>query len=175
MTEKPKQIPSVAACRAAQGRAPNGVPLDPAARFARTPINSKTAELEEVERLVRHLLTLPPEDRAAAALKAFPPSYVAGAPSAAAFDKELEAMSITELTNLIGDLKSKRAAAAIDVRHQAKAWSNTKTTMRHRPRMTDRGNRTETPQRSRLSVVGPCRGWPAQGHCCARRRRWRAY
>jgi hypothetical protein len=204
MPERPKRIPSVAVCRAAQGRAPNGMPIDPAARFARTPLNSKTAELEEIERLARHLLTLPAEDRAAAALRAFPPSnlrealwhyargaspaescrksganpaafdlylrsepashdlrqvmrgvleieyapaafaflyrtmldeaapmrcrtdsakilvdragYVAGAPAAdAAFDKEIEEMSITELTNLVGDLKSKRAAAAIDV------------------------------------------------------------
>jgi hypothetical protein len=41
--------------------------------------------------------------------------FVAGAPPAAAFDKELEVMSLDELQKLIGDLTRERAAAAKDV------------------------------------------------------------
>jgi hypothetical protein len=41
--------------------------------------------------------------------------YVAGAPSANTFDKEIEEMGINELTALVADLRSKRAAAAKDI------------------------------------------------------------
>jgi hypothetical protein len=50
--------------------------------------------------------------------------YVAGAPSATAFDKELEVMSADELQKLVNDLKAQRAAAAIDVTPQGEEESN---------------------------------------------------
>ena len=76
MIEKPKKrrIPGVGACWQAAGRSPSGALLDPASRFARMPLNSKSAEIEEIERLARHLLTLPPDERLPAAIRAFPPS-----------------------------------------------------------------------------------------------------
>jgi hypothetical protein len=60
MTEKPKRIPSVAACRAAQGRLPSG--------------EIDGAKLKEIDRAAHQLAALPPDERAAAALKVFPPS-----------------------------------------------------------------------------------------------------
>jgi len=61
MTEKPKKprIPSVAACREANSRDPNGAP---------------NGRLAEIERVARHLLTLPADERLLAAMRAFPPS-----------------------------------------------------------------------------------------------------
>lgn len=64
MTEKLKKrrIPSVAACRQAAGRSPSGALLAP------------PAKLEEMARIAQHLANLPEDARAAAALRAFPPS-----------------------------------------------------------------------------------------------------
>ena len=50
--------------------------------------------------------------------------YVAGAPAATAFNKQLEAMSIGELEKLIGDLSRQRAAAAKDITREAMADEN---------------------------------------------------
>ena len=63
-TPKKRRIPSVAACRAANSRDPNGAP------------NGRLAEIEAV---ARQLLTLPESERLPAAMRAFPPSNLKAA------------------------------------------------------------------------------------------------
>ena len=61
MIEKPKKprIPSVAKCREANSRDPNGAP---------------NGRLAEIERVAHELITMPPDERLSYAMRAFPPS-----------------------------------------------------------------------------------------------------